>query len=258
MSRVQVPLLTPDREPQVTHVACGSLRSEALRVPPRSTDTGLLGEPFGPSLCPMWWRMSRVQVPLLTPDSTPQVTHVACGSLRSGALRVPPRSTDTGLLGEPFGPSLCPMWWRMSRVQVPLLTPDSTPQVTHVACGSLRSGALRVPPRSTDTGLLGEPFGPSLCPMWWRMSRVQVPLLTPDREPQVTHVACGSLRSEALRGQSSVVVSVVGALCTLGMVPSRPFWKSSNAVSTSAFVFMTNGPAQATGSRIGCPPRTST
>ena len=54
------------------------------------------------------------------------------------------------------------------------------------------------------------------------------------------------------------LVSVVGALCTLGMVPSRPFWKSSNACITSALVFITNGPAHATGSRIGRPPSTST
>ncbi len=42
------------------------------------------------------------------------------------------------------------------------------------------------------------------------------------------------------------------------MVPSRPFWKSSKAVITSALVFITNGPAQATGSRIGWPPSTIT
>jgi hypothetical protein len=43
-----------------------------------------------------------------------------------------------------------------------------------------------------------------------------------------------------------------------GMIPSFPFRKSSNAWSTSSRVFMTNGPPQATLSRIGCPPRTST
>ncbi len=30
--------------------------------------------------------------------------------------------------------------------------------------------------------------------------------------------------------------------CTAGMVPSRPFWKSSNACWSSSRVFMTNGP----------------
>ena len=38
------------------------------------------------------------------------------------------------------------------------------------------------------------------------------------------------------------------------MWPKRPFWKSSYAASTSALVFITNGPAQASGSRIGLPP----
>ena len=42
------------------------------------------------------------------------------------------------------------------------------------------------------------------------------------------------------------------------MVPSRPAWKSSNACRSSASSFMTNGPYQATGSRIGRPPRTRT
>ena len=33
--------------------------------------------------------------------------------------------------------------------------------------------------------------------------------------------------------------------------PRRPAWKSSNACTTSSRVFMTNGPAQAIGSRMG-------
>src|SRR5919108_657693 len=37
-----------------------------------------------------------------------------------------------------------------------------------------------------------------------------------------------------------------------------PRWKSSTAWASSARVFMTNGPYWATGSRMGCPPRTST
>jgi hypothetical protein len=40
--------------------------------------------------------------------------------------------------------------------------------------------------------------------------------------------------------------------------PNRPFWKSSYACMTSALLFITNGPAQATGSRIGRPPSTMT
>jgi hypothetical protein len=42
------------------------------------------------------------------------------------------------------------------------------------------------------------------------------------------------------------------------MWPKRPFWKSSYAASTSALVFITNGPAQAICSRIGWPPTTMT
>ena len=30
--------------------------------------------------------------------------------------------------------------------------------------------------------------------------------------------------------------------CTAGIVPSRPFWKSSKACWSSAWLFMTNGP----------------
>src|SRR4051812_10334420 len=50
----------------------------------------------------------------------------------------------------------------------------------------------------------------------------------------------------------------VGALCTDGIWPRRPAWKSSNACWISALVFITNGPAQAIGSRIGRPPSSRT
>jgi hypothetical protein len=42
-----------------------------------------------------------------------------------------------------------------------------------------------------------------------------------------------------------------------GIWPNRQALKSSNAVSTSALVFITNGPPQAIGSRIGVPPSAS-
>ena len=45
---------------------------------------------------------------------------------------------------------------------------------------------------------------------------------------------------------------------TEGIWPRRPAWKSSKASMTSARVFITNGPPQATGSRIGRPPSTIT
>lgn len=50
----------------------------------------------------------------------------------------------------------------------------------------------------------------------------------------------------------------IHGVVSAGIEPRRPSWKSSKAWSTSALVFMTNGPAIATGSRIGLPPRTNT
>ena len=46
------------------------------------------------------------------------------------------------------------------------------------------------------------------------------------------------------------------ATAQVGMCPNMPRWKSSNALITSALLFITNGPAQASGSRIGRPPTT--
>ena len=43
-----------------------------------------------------------------------------------------------------------------------------------------------------------------------------------------------------------------------GILPMRPAWKSSTASMISDFVFITNGPYENTGSRIGRPPSSST
>jgi hypothetical protein len=54
------------------------------------------------------------------------------------------------------------------------------------------------------------------------------------------------------RGESGSV----GAPWRAGTAPKPPDWKSANAFWTSSRVFITNGPAHATGSLIGRPPST--
>ena len=77
-----------------------------------------------------------------------------------------------------------------------------------------------------------------------------------DRRTPDPRGRLGAARGLSGAGQPSVMS--FDRPCTTGTWPIRPFWKSSNACSTSALVFITNGPAQATGSRIGRPPSTST
>ena len=133
---------------------------EEPQVGPRPT-CGLLCP--GPRLCPTWWQMSRVQVPLLTPRRTAGRTpsglrSAVCrgrdsaqrgGRCRGFKSRYSPQEEPQagprpacGLLCP--GPRLCPTWWRMSRVQVPLLTPRAEPQA-----GPVRPAVFCVSNRST-------------------------------------------------------------------------------------------------------------
>ena len=114
-------------------------------------------------------------------------------------------------------------------------------QARDAAGGDLR-GQRRLHRRGLRPGARAGAGGPPE-----RTARPRVATPAPDRRHD------GAARPG--RGDRGQRTSCPGC-ASVGMVPSRPAWKSSKACTSSSRVFMTNGPYAATGSRIGRPPST--
>ena len=164
----------------------------------------------GPRLCPTWWQMSRVQVPLLTPRRTAGRTPSGLRSAVSRAETLPNVVADVAGSSpvthpkknrrpDPVRPAVCCVPGRDSaqrggrcRGFKSRYSPQEEPQAgPRPACGLLCPG-------------------PRLCPTWWQMSRVQVPLLTPRRTAGRTS---SGLRFAVSRAETlpNVVADVAGS-----------------------------------------------